>query len=318
MDLSIFATSAAWVSLITLIFLEIVLGIDNLVFIAITTNRLPENQQRMGRRIGLVGALIMRILFLCLAAFLVQMTNPLFTVDLGFWVHGFSLRDLVLLAGGLYLIYKGVVELRDVLKLTEVKAQHSPKHQLLHQIGFAQAIVTIMIMDLVFSIDSVITAVALADHLIIMIIAVMLAVILMMIFINPISDFINKHFEMKILALTFIIVIGGMLVADSFGFKTGTEIMGIGTEKAMIYFAMLFSIVIVLILMAYKKRHSLWLAEVAGLSEAPAADLSETEESPSTHANDEAQVGERADGQTDTGEAGSRLIPHADTESSGS
>ena len=223
MDLSVFATPEAWISLITLIFLEIVLGVDNLVFISITTNRLPEEKQHIGRKLGLAGALLMRIVFLCFASYLVHMTAPLFTIDLGPYSHGFSIRDLVLLVGGAYLIYKGVSELREMLKLTEVKAAHSEEHKALHLITLPQAVGTIMVMDLVFSIDSVITAVGMADHLIIMIIAVMLAVILMMAFIDPISDFINGHPEMKMLALTFIVAIGALLVIDSAGFHTGIE-----------------------------------------------------------------------------------------------
>ncbi len=187
MDLSVFATPEAWISLITLIFLEIVLGVDNLVFISITTNRLPEEKQHIGRKLGLAGALLMRIVFLCFASYLVHMTAPLFTIHLGPYSHGFSIRDLVLLVGGAYLIYKGVSELREMLKLTEVKAAHSEEHKALHLITLPQAVGTIMVMDLVFSIDSVIMAVGMADHLIIMIIAVMLAVILMMVFIDPIS-----------------------------------------------------------------------------------------------------------------------------------
>ena len=185
MDLSIFASPEAWISLVSLIFLEIVLGVDNLVFISITTNRLPEDKQHIGRKLGLAGALAMRIVFLCFASFLVHMTTPLFTIDLGPYAHGFSVRDLVLLVGGGYLIYKGIAELRDTLKLTELKAEHCEEHKALHRIALPQAVGTIMVMDLVFSIDSVITAVGMADHLIIMIIAVMLAVFLMMIFIDP-------------------------------------------------------------------------------------------------------------------------------------
>lgn len=261
MDLSIFATPEAWVTLVTLIFLEIVLGIDNLVFIAITTARLPENKQHLGRRLGLAGALIMRILFLSFASFLVSMKEPLFTLDLGFFSHGFSLRDIVLLVGGIYLIFKGIAELRDMLALTEVKAEHSEEHKKLHQIALPRAIGTIMVMDLVFSIDSVITAVGLANDLIIMIIAVMLAVLMMMLFINPISDFVNKHPEMKILALTFIVAIGALLVIDSFGFHTGLVLLGLAVEKVLIYFAMIFSIVIVLIVMAYNKNYKAWMKE---------------------------------------------------------
>ena len=261
MDLSVFATPEAWISLITLIFLEIVLGVDNLVFISITTNRLPEEKQHIGRKLGLAGALLMRIVFLCFASYLVHMTAPLFTIDLGPYSHGFSIRDLVLLVGGAYLIYKGVSELREMLKLTEVKAAHSEEHKALHLITLPQAVGTIMVMDLVFSIDSVITAVGMADHLIIMIIAVMLAVILMMVFIDPISDFINGHPEMKMLALTFIVAIGALLVIDSAGFHTGIELLHMPLEKLMVYFAMVFCIVLEVVQMRYNKNLAAWQKE---------------------------------------------------------
>ena len=258
MDLSIFASPEAWISLVSLIFLEIVLGVDNLVFISITTNRLPEDKQHIGRKLGLAGALVMRIIFLCFASFLVHMTTPLFTIDLGPYAHGFSVRDLVLLVGGGYLIYKGIAELRDTLKLTELKAEHCEEHKALHRIALPQAVGTIMVMDLVFSIDSVITAVGMADHLIIMIIAVMLAVFLMMIFIDPISNFINGHPEMKMLALTFIVAIGGLLVIDSAGFHTGIELLHMPLEKLIVYFAMVFCIVLELIQMRYNANFLAW------------------------------------------------------------
>lgn len=260
-DFSIFATPEAWISLITLIFLEIVLGVDNLVFISITTNRLPADKQHLGRKLGLAGALIMRIVFLCFASYLVHLTSPLFTIDLGAFNHGFSIRDLVMLAGGAYLIYKGIAELRDVLGLTELKAAHSEEHKALHQIALPQAVGTIMVMDLVFSIDSVITAVGLADHLIIMILAVMIAVILMMIFIDPISDFINSHPEMKILALCFIIVIGVLLLLDSAGINSGIEVLDMHAEKLMVYFAMVFAFVLELIQMRYNANFIAWRKE---------------------------------------------------------
>ena len=239
-DLSIFTTPEAWISLVTLIFLEIVLGIDNLVFISITTNRLPEEKQHIGRKLGLAGALVMRILFLSFASYLVHMTNPLFTIDLGSYVHGFSVRDMVLLLGGAYLVYKGISELIDMLP---------------------QAVGTIMVMDVVFSIDSVITAVGMADHLIIMIIAVMLAVFMMMIFIDPISNFINGHPEMKMLALTFIVAIGALLVIDACGFHTGIEMLHMPLEKIMVYFAMVFCIVLELIQMRYNYALKAWMAQ---------------------------------------------------------
>ena len=268
MDLSIFTTPEAWISLVTLIFLEIVLGIDNLVFISITTNRLPEEKQHIGRKLGLAGALIMRVIFLCFASYLVHMTNPIFTLDLGSYNHGFSVRDIVLLLGGAYLIYKGITEVIDMLRLTEVKAAHYEEHRAIHTLTLPKAVATIMVMDIVFSIDSVITAVGMADHLIIMIIAVMIAVFMMMIFIDPISNFINGHPEMKLLALTFIVAIGCLLVMDSLGFHTGIELIHMPLEKLIVYFAMVFCIVLELIQMRYNKslkqyHKEHWQAETA-------------------------------------------------------
>ena len=260
-DLSIFTTAEAWISLVTLIFLEIVLGVDNLVFISITSNRLRKDQQHIGRKLGLAGALVSRIIFLCFASFLVHMNNAIFTIDLGVYSHGFSVRDIVLLLGGAYLIYKGISELREMLSLTEEKAEHSEEHAALRTIGIPQAVGTIMVMDVVFSIDSVITAVGMADHLIIMILAVMLAVFMMMIFIDPISDFINNHPEMKMLALTFIVAIGVLLFVDSVGLHTGVELLSMPLEKLMVYFAMVFCVVLELVQMRYNKNLLKWQKE---------------------------------------------------------
>lgn len=261
MDLSIFATPEAWISLLTLIFLEIVLGIDNLVFITITTDRLPEEKQHIGRKLGLAGALLMRILFLSFASHLVHMTSALFTVNLGFFEHGFSVRDLVLLAGGVYLIYKGLAEIRGMLALEEEKAEQSEGHAAARRIGLPQAVGTIMVMDLVFSIDSVITAVGLAEHLVIMVIAVIIAVIVMMVFIDAISDFINGHPQMKILALVFIAVIGVLLLLDSLAVHSGMEVLGMSMEKLMVYFAMVFAVVLEFVQMRYASNLAAWRAE---------------------------------------------------------
>ena len=276
MDLSIFATPEAWISLVTLIFLEIILGVDNIVFITITTDRLKESQQHIGRKLGLAGALLMRIIFLCFASYLVHMTTALFTVDLGLYRHGFSVRDLVLLLGGIYLLYKGIEELTSVVKVTDLREEHDAKHSKDTSkgriIGLPQAIATIMVMDVVFSIDSVITAVGLADHLIIMIIAVITAVLLMMVFIDVVSDFINKHVEMKILALCFITVIGILLIVDGAGFHTGIELLGMGLEKLMVYFAMVFSAIVVFIQLAYKKNYEQFVEETKKCAACDASD----------------------------------------------
>ncbi|MDO4532356.1 MAG: TerC family protein [Coriobacteriia bacterium] len=258
MDLSIFLTAEAWISLLTLIFLEIVLGVDNIVFIAITTDRLPANQQKLGRKLGLAGAMVMRCVFLCFAAWLVSMTKPLFTIDfiqLGGHPLTITIRGLVLFIGGIYLVYKGIDELRSVMNLSAEKAEAAGaenKHQ--RMLSLPVAVGTIMVMDIVFSIDSVITAVGLANHLIIMIIAVITAVIIMMVFIDAISDFINEHVEMKILALFFITAIGVLLMLDGVGINSGIEVLDMHMEKLMVYFAMVFCLMIEIFQMTYDAR----------------------------------------------------------------
>ena len=294
MDLSIFLTAEAWISLVTLIFLEIVLGVDNLVFITITTDRLPVEKQHIGRRAGLLGALIMRIIFLCFASYLVHLTTPLFTLDIGIYAHGFSVRDLVLLLGGAYLIYKGISELCSVLACSELKAEASEEHRNARQLTLVQAVATIMVMDLVFSIDSVITAVGLASHLIIMILAVMIAVILMMVFIDPIANFINGHPEMKILALVFIVAIGVLLVLDSLGLHTDIELLDMHIEKLMVYFAMIFSIILELIQMRYNANVARWRASEAADKGHDGASATETKVEGSGTAADGADESSRS------------------------
>ena len=253
-DFSIFTTAEAWISLITLLFLEIILGVDNIVFISLTSNRLPEEKQHIGRKLGLAGAMIMRILFLCLASYLVHIVSPLFTIDLGFWSRGISVRDLILLIGGIYLVYKGIAELHGMLTLKEEREEAKTGVEGGKRISLPQAVGTIMVMDIVFSIDSVITAVGLADHLIIMILAVIIAIIIMMAFIDPISEFIERNAEMKILALTFIAMIGILLVLDSLGITTGVDMLDMHVEKLMVYFAMLFSVIMEFVQIAYRVR----------------------------------------------------------------
>lgn len=264
MDLSIFATPEAWISLLTLTFLEIVLGVDNIVFISITTDRLPEEKQHIGRKLGLAGALVMRCIFLCFASWLVHLQATLFVIDLGALHHDFTVRDLVMLAGGGYLVYKGISELSGMMRLDEVKAHLHEEHAARRMLGLGQAVGTIMVMDLVFSIDSVITAVGLAEHLIVMIAAVIIAVVIMMVFIDPISDFINRNVEMKILALVFIAVVGVLLVLDSLGITTGIEVLDMHLEKLMVYFAMVFAVVLELVQMRYNANLAKY-AEEQGL-----------------------------------------------------
>jgi predicted tellurium resistance membrane protein TerC len=220
----------AWVSLLTLTVLEIVLGIDNIVFISILAGKLPPERQASARQLGLSLAMIMRILLLVGIAWMVKLTAPLFHVPtLGILSepHAVSGRDLILLAGGLFLIAKATHEIHDKLEGEdgEVTRRMAPT--------FAAVIVQILLLDIVFSLDSVITAVGMARHLPVMITAVVVAVGFMLVFAGKISDFIHHHPSLKMLALSFLLLVGFTLVAESFH----REI-----PKGYIYFAMAFSV----------------------------------------------------------------------------
>ena len=254
---SVFLTSEAWITLVILVFLEMILGIDNLVFIAITTDRLPENQKRIGRRLGLLAALIMRIIFLCSAAWIVSMRDPLFHLpfESEIFDNAISGRDLILLVGGIYLIYKGAIEIREMLSLELEKEQHGHPEAKRGRINMAQALVTIAVMDVVFSIDSVLTAVGLAGSmLMVMIFAVMLAIFVMMIFANVISEFINSHPEMKLLALIFIMMIGVKLIIESFGIELYIGDTEVSALNVALYTTMLVSLVLTILQMTYSRR----------------------------------------------------------------
>jgi len=211
-----------WIALITLTILEIVLGIDNVIFIAILAGKLPKHQQEKARKLGLALALITRIMLLCVLAWMVKLTAPLFSL----FNHAFSGRDLILLAGGIFLLTKSTREIHERLEGEDgvISARVAPT--------FASVIIQILLLDIVFSLDSIITAVGLAQDLAIMIIAVILAVIFMLIFSKFISDFVHRHPTLKMLALSFLLLIGVMLVAEGFGQHI---------SKGYVYFAMAFS-----------------------------------------------------------------------------
>lgn len=219
-----------WVSLITLTVLEIVLGIDNIVFISILAGKLPPGQQAKARQTGLMLALVTRVLLLCGLAFMVRLTKPLFeipTFGLADGPHPVSGRDLILILGGLFLLWKSTHEIHDKLEGEdgEVSSRVTPK--------FAAVVIQILLLDIVFSLDSVITAVGMAKHLPVMIAAVVIALVFMLFFAGTISDFIHRHPSLKMLALSFLLLIGCALVAEGFH----KEI-----PKGYIYFAMAFSV----------------------------------------------------------------------------
>jgi predicted tellurium resistance membrane protein TerC len=216
----------AWISLATLTALEIVLGIDNVIFISILAGKLPKEEQAKARKLGLGLALITRILLLCSLAWMMKLTSPLFSV-LG---HGFSGRDLILLVGGLFLLAKSTHEIHGKLEGEDGASSSSGKRA-----SFSSVIIQILILDIVFSLDSVITAVGMASQLSIMISAVIISVIVMLVFAGAISSFVEKHPTIKILALSFLMLIGVTLVADGFGHHV---------PKGYIYFSMAFALTV--------------------------------------------------------------------------
>jgi predicted tellurium resistance membrane protein TerC len=217
----------AWISLVTLTLLEIVLGIDNIVFISILAGKLPAHQQKKARQLGLTLALGTRILLLCGLAWMVKLTKPLFQLSVAGLDWGLSGRDLILLVGGLFLLYKSTHEIHEKLE-----GEDGEKSRRVTP-SFTSVIVQILLLDIVFSLDSVITAVGMAKHLPVMIIAVVLAVGFMLLMGGMISAFVEKHPTIKMLALSFLLLIGVALVAEAFH----REI-----PKGYIYFAMAFSV----------------------------------------------------------------------------
>jgi len=219
-----------WISLLTLTLLEIVLGIDNIVFIAILAGKLPAGQQPKARRLGLAAALLTRLLLLASLAWIVKLTHPLFAVA-GREISG---RDLVLILGGLFLLYKSTTEIHE--KMThEEDAAGKPLKPGSGKGAFAGVIIQIMFLDIIFSLDSVITAVGMVDNLYVMMAAVVLAVILMLLAVNAISRFVTEYPTIKMLALSFLILVGVALIAEG---------LGVHIPKGYIYFSMFFSMAV--------------------------------------------------------------------------
>ncbi|MBI5068974.1 MAG: TerC family protein [Deltaproteobacteria bacterium] len=236
--LALLTDPAAWVSFATLAALEIVLGIDNIVFLTILAGRLPPEQQPRARRLGLVLALGTRLALLFAISWLMGLTRELFH----FWGHGYSGRDLILAAGGLFLIGKATFEIHDKVEA----GGHAHERDAGPGASFASVLFQIAILDVVFSLDSVITAVGMAQHLAVMVAAMVAAVGVMLIFAGPVGNFVERHPTMKMLALSFLLLVGVMLVAEA----TGRHV-----EKGYVYFAMAFSFVVELLnIRAGRKR----------------------------------------------------------------
>ena len=223
----LFADPAVWVALATLAILEIILGIDNLIFISIVSERLPEHQRQPARLIGLALALGMRILLLLFIGKLVLLADPVVTA----FSHAFSWRDMIFIAGGLFLIAKATIEI-----VTTVEGRvHQPGTPSTAAAAFGVVIAQIVVLDMVFSIDSILTAFGLTKHISIMVIAIVFSMIVMVIAAKPLSEFVNRHMSVKILALAFLVLIGVVLIADGFH---------VHIPRPYVYFALAFSLTV--------------------------------------------------------------------------
>jgi len=228
-------SSKGLISLVTLTFLEIVLGIDNIIFISLVTSRLPAHQQSRGRFLGLTLALVARIVLLLAVSWIIGLTQPLFTVA----NYEVSYRDLILMAGGLFLIGKSVSEIHSKFE------EGSEDARALQEVTFSRAVVQIILLDIVFSLDSIITAVGLVENVLIIIIAIVIAMATMLAFSRRISEFIHAHPSMKLLAISFLLMIGTMLVVEG---------LHVHVPKGYIYFAMFFAVGVELLNMRLRKK----------------------------------------------------------------
>jgi predicted tellurium resistance membrane protein TerC len=224
-------------ALLTLTALEIVLGIDNIVVLAIITGRLEKKDRPRARRVGLGLAMLMRIALLLSITFIMSVQQPLFTL----LEHPFNLRDLILIGGGLFLLYKSVKEIHDKSEGEEEGAHYSAAR------SFKMAILQIILLDLVFSLDSVITAVGMAQRVPIMIAAIVVAIMVMMLFSGPITEFVNRHPSIRMLALAFLLLVGVMLISEGFGKHI---------DRGYIYFAMAFSLLVEMLNLRDRHRRS--------------------------------------------------------------
>jgi len=231
----VFLQPENWIALLTLTFLEIVLGIDNIIFISIVTNRLPKDMQRKIRNTGLLLAMVFRSLLLLTISFFIRLTKPLFTV----FELGISVRDLVLIAGGIFLVIKSVMEIHTKMEGEEHTRQVSVKS------GVLSVLLQIVVLDLIFSFDSILTAIGLSDQVLLMIIAIVVAIAVMMLFAGKVSQFINAHPTLQVLALSFLILIGFMLVIDGFHYHV---------PKGYLYFAVFFALVVEIINIRIRRK----------------------------------------------------------------
>jgi predicted tellurium resistance membrane protein TerC len=257
----IFSSVDAWVALLTLTFLEIILGIDNIVFISIAANKLPQKDQKRATNLGLLLAMLQRIILLFAVSFLIGLKIPFYYIKTSWLTVGLSGQAMILFFGGLFLLYKSTSEIHEKVELPEHDEDAINAKNIT---SFSKAIVQIVIIDFIFSIDSILTAVGMTnglgekpmDALILMIIAVVISIVIMMLFANPIRVFINKHPSMQLLALSFLILIGFMLIAES-AHLSHTKVFGqeIGViPKGYLYFAIAFSLLVEFLNIKMRKK----------------------------------------------------------------
>lgn len=256
MEMPNWASSSVWMSLLTLTFLEIVLGVDNIIFISIAANKLPPEKRKKATNIGLILAMVMRILLLFGIAWLISMQEPWFSIHLSWFHAGFSGQSLILIAGGLFLLYKSVSEIHHKLE-DDIHDNVSQKERTL---TMSNAIIQITLINIVFSFDSILTAVGMTNGLqgalLIMVISVVLSVLIMMIFANPVGEFVNTHPTIQMLGLAFLILIGFMLIIEG-GHLAHLTIFDseIGAvPKGYLYFAITFSLIVEFLNMRLRKK----------------------------------------------------------------
>jgi predicted tellurium resistance membrane protein TerC len=228
------ATPEGWIALATLAALEIVLGVDNIIFISILAGKLPEHQRPVARQIGIGVAAVSRLGLLFAIAWIVSLTTPVFTL----FGQGLSWRDLILIGGGLFLIIKSVNEMHNKLE------GGGPTPGSVAQASFAMVILQIMVLDMVFALDSIITAVGMTPHISVMVIAILFATAVMIVLAKAIHEFVQRHPTVKILALSFLLLIGVVLIADGFGQAV---------PKGYIYFSMAFAVFVELLNIRFRK-----------------------------------------------------------------
>ncbi|HKK77344.1 MAG TPA: TerC family protein [Saprospiraceae bacterium] len=267
MTLPDFSSPEIWVSLLTLTFLEIVLGVDNIIFITIAANKLDKAEQPKARNIGLVLAMVLRVLLLFGISYLIAMQAPWIEIDAGWIEAGFSGQSLILMAGGVFLLYKATSEIHHKLEGPEHHAAVGNTKKANSTLG--NAILQITLINIVFSFDSILTAVGLTDSLFIMVVAVVVSILIMMLFAGPVGRFVNEHPTIQMLGLAFLILIGFMLIAEGAHLahlKIGESEVGT-VPKGYLYFAIAFSLFVEFLNMRLRKHRKSKPVQLHGYAE---------------------------------------------------